>query len=86
MGKFENYIEEKEKNNIIEIGYNISDNFWKDFLSLLNNSRGLSELLGVPKTNMSTWNKKITEAIKAYENKQTDSFVNKKNKIIKTGF
>jgi len=83
---FKDYIEKKEKNNIIQTGYNISDNFWEDFLLVLNNGRGLSDLLGVSRGKVSTWNKKINEAVKDYKNRKTDLKVNKKNKIIKTGY
>lgn len=82
---FKDYIEKKEKNNIIETGYNVCDSFWEDFLLVLNNSRGLSNLLGVSRGKVSTWNKKINEALKDYKNRKTDLKVNKKNKIIKTG-
>lgn len=82
---FKDYMEKKEKNNIIETGYNVSDNFWEDFLLVLNNSRGLSELLGVPRGKISTWNKKINEAIKTYKDKKQEIKINKKHKIIKTG-
>ena len=64
MGKFENYLEEKEINNVIETGKNIKDSFWEDFLLVLNNSSGLSSLLGVPRSKVITWNKKIKEALK----------------------
>jgi len=83
---FKHYIEKKEKNNIIDTGYNVSDSFWEDFLLVLNNGGGLSDLLGVSRGKVSTWNKKINEAIKDYKNRKTDLKVNKKNKIIKTGF
>ena len=82
MGKFEKYLEEKEINNIIETGKNINDSFWHDFLLVLNNSSGLSSLLGVPRSKVITWNKKIKEALK--ENKQKEINLSKKHKIIKT--
>jgi hypothetical protein len=84
MGKkFQNYIEEKEINNVIETGKNINDSFWEDFLLVLNNSSGLSSLLGVPRSKIVTWNKKIKEALK--QNKQKEINLLKKHKIIKTG-
>ena len=83
MGKFEKYLKEKEKNNVIETGKNINDSFWEDFLLVLNNSSGLSSLLGVPRSKIITWNKKIKEALK--ENKQKEINLSKKHKMIKTG-
>jgi metal-dependent hydrolase (beta-lactamase superfamily II) len=83
MGKFEKYLKEKEKNNVIETGKNINDSFWEDFLLVLNNSSGLSSLLGVPRSKIITWNKKIKEALK--ENKEKETNLSKKHKIIKTG-
>lgn len=83
---FKNYVEKKENNNIIETGYNISDNFWEDFILILNNNKGLSDLLGVSRSKISTWNKKINEALKDYKNNKKELTVNKKRKIIKTGY
>lgn len=83
---FKNYVEKKENNNIIETGYNISDNFWEDFILILNNNKGLSDLLGVSRSKISTWNKKINEALKDYKNNKKELTVNKKHKIIKTGY
>jgi hypothetical protein len=85
MAKFENYVKEREKINIIETGYNVSDNFWQNFLFVLNNSKGLSELLDVPSSKISTWKEKINNALKAHENKQKEININYKNKILKTG-
>lgn len=39
----------------IRNGLNIRDNFWDDFLSLLNNREALSDLLGVRPEQMATW-------------------------------
>jgi len=83
MGKFEKYLKEKEINNIIETGKNINDNFWHDFLLVLNNSNGLSSLLGVPRSKVLTWSGKIKEALK--ESKEKEKNLSKKHKIIKTG-
>lgn len=85
MENFQKYIEKKEKNKIIEFGNNISNSFWQDFLSLLNNSDGLSDLLDVPKNKIATWRKKVTEALKECEDNKKECLINKKNKIIKTG-
>ena len=85
MENFQKYVEKKENNKIVEFGNNINNGFWQDFLSLLNNSDGLSELLDVPKNKVGTWRKKIIEALKEYEDNKKEYLVNKKNKIIRTG-
>jgi len=83
MGRFEKYLKEKNKNNnIIETGMNINPNFWEDFMLVLNNSSGVSELLGVSKSKVLTWRKKIKDRLSVQEK---EIKVNKKNKIIKTG-
>lgn len=84
MENFQNYIEKKEKNKIIEIGLNIDNNFWQNFLSILNHSEGLSDLLNVSKNKVASWRKNISESLKDYENQKL-ILINKKEKIIKTG-
>lgn len=50
--------EEKIK-EIISFGKNIRDDFWDDFILLLNNPEALSVLLDVPEDNIITWYGKI---------------------------
>lgn len=58
-------------------------NFWDDFISLLSNAEGMSQLLDVPKEKITAWAGYINELRKEADN--LDSTSNKKNKIIKNG-
>lgn len=64
----------------IKTGLNIDDEFWETFKKVCN-SPGLSELLGVSKSNISTWYAKIDR----YLTLVRDSESSKKNNMIKTG-
>jgi len=83
MKKFKDYIKDKKDHNVILTGLNVDENFWNNFLLVINNSQGLSDLLGVSKNKISTWNKKIRDALKEHENR--DQKVLRNKKIIRTG-
>jgi len=83
MKKFKDYIKEKKDSNIIITGLNVDENFWNNFLLVLNNGQGLSDLLGVPKSKILTWNKKIKEALNDHEHR--DQKVLRNKKVIRTG-
>jgi len=72
--------EEKIK-EIISFGKNIRDDFWDDFILLLNDPEGLSALLGVSEDNIVTWYSKI----KKYLNDKDDELevYKKRRKILK---
>jgi hypothetical protein len=60
--------EEKIK-EIISFGKNIRDDFWDDFILLLNDPDGLSALLGISEDEIFTWHSKIKKYLnnKDYE-------------------
>ena len=72
--------EEKIK-EIISFGKNIRDDFWDDFILLLNDPDGLSALLGVSEDEIVTWHIKI----KKYLNDKDDELeiYKKRRKILK---
>lgn len=70
---------------VIRSGIGIRENFWQDFILLLNNSKGLSDLLDVPVEKISTWNAKITAKLQEVDNADTSIQVKKNKKLIKTG-
>lgn len=43
----------------IRAGINLREDFWDDFLLLLNNSSALAELLKVPTTRISSWRSRV---------------------------
>ena len=65
MEHMEVYREEKHGNNdrksaeAIRTGINIREDFWDDFLLLINNSGALAELLNVPATKVSSWRSRV---------------------------
>jgi hypothetical protein len=67
----------------IKTGLKIDDEFWENFKRVCN-SPGLCELLGVSKTNISTWYGKIDKYLTHVRN--TEQNVSKKNNIVKTGY
>lgn len=81
MGKFKKYLEKRES-NIIKTGKNINPNFWEEFIMVLNNLEGISELLNVPKHKILSWRERIRKKI---SNEKEEIKINKKKKIIKTG-
>jgi hypothetical protein len=83
MKKFKDYIKDKKDHNIILTGLNVDENFWNNFLLVLNNSSGLSDLLSVSKSKILTWNKKVKDAMKDHENRDQKALRNKK--VIRTG-
>jgi hypothetical protein len=71
--------------DIIQAGYNLDENFWNNFLSMLNNSSGLSQLLDLPTYKISSWRGKITKALEKFKKIRNNEEKNKKNKILRTG-
>ena len=68
----------------IRSGIGVNETFWSDFIQVLNNSEGLSVLLDVPIDEISTWRKKIENAIDAIEARDGELNVKKNKKIMKT--
>jgi PHP family Zn ribbon phosphoesterase len=68
----------------IRSGIGVNETFWSDFIQVLNNSEGLSVLLDVPIDEISTWRKKIENAIDAIEARDGELSVKKNKKIMKT--
>jgi PHP family Zn ribbon phosphoesterase len=68
----------------IKSGIGVNETFWSDFIQVLNNSEGLSVLLDVPIDEISTWRKKIENAIDAIEARDGELSIKKNKKIMKT--
>ena len=83
-------IEKKEQKDdrsmsVIRTGLGVSDSFWDDFLKVINNSEGLSELLDVPVTKISTWRSKINHVLQKIKETDKKSKHSKNKKLLKTG-
>lgn len=58
-------------------------NFWEDFITICNDSQGLSELLGARSQEVQQWANKVREAREKVE--RADSQADKKNTMMPTG-
>jgi hypothetical protein len=69
----------------IRNGINIRDDFWNDFLLVINNAGALSELLDIPVTKIGSWHSRIKQALDKVQ--QADAVPDPKDKgeMIKTG-
>ena len=76
-----------EDNSIkaIRNGLSIKETFWDDFLSVLNSSEAMSELLDVPIHKISEWRKNILENLDKIKKIDSDVSVLNNTKLIKTG-
>ncbi len=69
----------------IRNGINVREDFWDDFLLVINNSGALAVLLDVPVTKIGAWHQSVKEALDKI--KQTDAVPDTKDKgkLLKTG-
>jgi len=71
--------------SVIRTGMGISDTFWDEFFSVLNNAEGLSQLLDIPVEKIVTWREKIQKAIKTVHKADGEESPSKNKKLINTG-
>jgi hypothetical protein len=76
---------EDRTTSVIRSGIGIRDNFWEDFISILNNSEGLSELLDVPTTKISEWHERISKALEKVNQIDGEQKPMDNVKLLKTG-
>lgn len=72
----------------IRTGNSVRDNFWEDFLLVINNSEAISDLLDIPISKISGWHQKIKEAleqVKASDDHSDNKELNKNKKVLPTG-
>ena len=76
---------EEKAMDAIRTGINIRENFWDDFLLVINNSDAMSELLDVPAVKVSSWHNRVRAVLNKVQ--QTDAVPDpdKKSKTIPTG-
>jgi len=71
----------------IKIGMNLDENFWKNFILLLNNPDALAKLLDVPSHKITTWYSKINKYLNKYMDSvdfDNENKAKKKKRLIKT--
>jgi len=69
----------------IRNGINVRDDFWEDFLLVINNSGALSELLEVPVTKISGWHERVKSALDKVKQADSTPEPKDKGKMLKTG-
>lgn len=89
---WENIQQAKEKSphddramSAIRTGIGVDENFWDHFLQVINNSEGLSELLEVPVTKISTWHEKIRHNLERVKKADAVPETGDNGKLLKTG-
>lgn len=80
-------IEEKEDKDMsaIRTGIGVRDGFWEDFLLVINNSEGLSQLLDIPVTKIASWHDKISHTLNKVKEADSTPELKKNVKLLKTG-
>jgi hypothetical protein len=64
--------------SVVKTGLQVDENFWENFLRVMNNSSGLSELLDVPSEKITKWHSRIKDALKKINDESDDVGKNKK--------
>jgi hypothetical protein len=89
---WENIQAQKEKTpqddkamSAIRTGIGIREDFWDDFLQVINNSDGLSQLLDIPTTKIAGWHDKVQHALKKVQQADATPDPKDNGKLLKTG-
>jgi hypothetical protein len=89
---WENIQAQKEKTpqddramSAIRTGIGIRDEFWDDFLLVINNSEGLSQLLDIPTTKISGWHDKVKHVLDKVRQADASPDPKDNGKLLKTG-
>lgn len=69
----------------IRTGLGVNDSFWDDFLKVINNSEGLSELLEIPVTKISKWHANVKNVLEKVRSSDGTPSQKKNKKLLKTG-
>lgn len=80
----ENKASETKAMDAIRTGINISEDFWDNFLLVINNGSGMSELLGVPMTAISSWHSKVRNIYEKVKQADTVPDPKKRGKLLHT--
>lgn len=69
----------------IRTGIGVHDEFWDEFLLVINNSEGISQLLDIPTTKISGWHDKVKHALNKVKQADSSTDVKDNGKLLKTG-
>lgn len=78
--------EEKKAIEAIQSGLNLDEEFWRNFLLLINNSEALGSLLGVRPANIHEWRNRVSKYLRKYYEKEDleAEGLQKKKKFVNT--
>lgn len=76
---------ESKASSAIRTGIGVSEDFWDNFLAVVNNSSGLSELLDVPVTKISSWHHRVREELDKVKKADEVPDTSTKKKMLHTG-
>jgi hypothetical protein len=78
--------DEQKALEAIQSGLNLDEDFWRDFLLLINNSEALGALLGIRPANIHEWRNRVSKYLrKYYEKEERDvGSLQKKKKFVNT--
>ena len=80
-------LEDRMAMDAIKNGMNIDENFWKNFLLLLNSPESLSKLFGVPSHKVTEWYGRVSKYLNKFLDSDESDLVEKpkkKKRLIKT--
>jgi hypothetical protein len=69
----------------IRTGIGVRDEFWDDFLLVINNAEGLSELLDIPTVKISGWHEKVKKVLDKVQQADGTPEPKDNGKLLKTG-
>ncbi|RDJ35492.1 MAG: hypothetical protein DWQ19_11795 [Crenarchaeota archaeon] len=70
----------------VRAGLNLNADFWDDFIKICNQSKALSELLGVRRDVIARWPNEVRKALAQIERQDSAEAMNKKASLITTGY
>lgn len=82
--KGEHHLDDKSM-EAIRNGINVREDFWEDFLLVINNSGALSALLNVPVTKIGEWHQRVKNALDKVKQADTVPDPKDKSSLLKTG-
>ena len=81
----ENKPQDDKAMSAIRTGIGIREDFWDDFLLVINNSEGISELLDIPTSKIASWREKVKNVLNKVKQSDSNPEVNDNLKLLKTG-
>jgi hypothetical protein len=71
--------------NVVRSGINLDQDFWDNFISILNNANGVAELFDVPREKVTNWASRIKEIINKINSEDNEKAKGNKAEIVPTG-